>query len=135
HNRAGVRNVQADDADRCFLVVNGVSTRIHHRVEQDVGVGGGGEVADLAGVGEPVAGAEIHDALESEVLVAIGAIAVGVDYVQVDEVAGSVVEIRDHVGPVAGGGGLGHRRAGEHSGATAAGQEVEAKAAAHPVLA
>src|SRR5262249_24769351 len=135
HEPAGVWVVRADEADRCFLVVDAVGSGIHHGVEQDVGVGGGGEVADLTGAGESVIGAEIHDAFESEVLVAIGAIAVGVDYVEIDEVAGSVVEIRDHVGRVAGGGGLGNGGPVERIGATAAGQDIDAKAATDAVLA
>ncbi|HKA70400.1 MAG TPA: hypothetical protein VKE26_01250 [Xanthobacteraceae bacterium] len=49
HEAASVRVMHADEVDRGFLVVDAVGARIHHGIEQDVGVAGGGKVADLAG--------------------------------------------------------------------------------------
>jgi hypothetical protein len=45
HEPAGIDGVHAGHADRRVLVVH---PRIHLRVEENVGVGGGGEVAHLA---------------------------------------------------------------------------------------
>jgi len=73
--------VHAGEADRRFLVVDAVPARIHHRIELDVGIGGSGEVADLAGAGEEV-GCEVDYAGEGEGRVAVGGIAVGIDQVR-----------------------------------------------------
>src|SRR5262245_56792391 len=67
---AGIRGVHAGEVDRGFLEIDAAWTRIHHRVEQDEGVGRGGEEADLAGAGELVARREVDEAGEGEVLVA-----------------------------------------------------------------
>src|SRR5262245_13113606 len=79
---AGVDRVDAGDADRRLFEVH--RPAIHTGVEQDEGVGRGGEVADLAGTGEIGAG-EVDNSNEREGLVAIDHL-VGIDRVDRDEV-------------------------------------------------
>jgi hypothetical protein len=89
HEPAGVDVVHAGHADRRVLEVH---PGIHLGIEQDEGVGAGGEVADLAGRREGAALRDVDDAHEGEGVIGGAARRVGIDRIEGKQVTARTVE-------------------------------------------